>query len=84
MDQFNFNTDPDPNPGIQSRIRIRPQQRLNNFFYNSSDLGFESKPFFFLQFLYNILSLGSGSVDPHIIADSELESQNVADMNPNH
>ena len=34
---------------------------------------------FFLQFLVYILPLGSGSVDPHIFADPDLESQNVAD-----
>ena len=35
-------------------------------------MGFESKKgCFFLQFLVDILPLGSGSVDPHIIADPD-------------
>ena len=34
---------------------------------------------FFLQFLVNILPLGSGSVDPHIFADPDPGSQNLAD-----
>ena len=34
---------------------------------------------FFLQFLVDILPLGSGSVDPHIFADPDPESQNLAD-----
>ena len=46
-----------------------------------TDLGFESKQFL-LQFLYDILPLGS--VDSHIFADSEPGSQNVADTNPKH
>ena len=33
----------------------------------------------FLQFLVDILSLGSGSVDLHIFADPDPESQNLAD-----
>ena len=35
----------------------------------------------FLQFLVDILSLGSGSVDPYIFADPDLDpgSQNLAD-----
>ena len=36
--------------------------------------------FFFLQFLVDILSLGSGSVDPHIFADPDPGSQNLADL----
>ena len=40
----------------------------NLSFFKSSDLGFRSK-IFFLQFLVDILPLGSGSVDPHIFAD---------------
>ena len=52
-------------------------------FFHSSDLGFESKKVFFLQFLVDILPLGSGSVDPHIFADPDPGSQNLADpMNP--
>ena len=39
-------------------------------FYISSNLGFESK-IFFLQFLVDILPLGSGFLDPHIFADSD-------------
>ena len=34
---------------------------------------------FFLQFLVDILPLGSGSVDPHIFADPDPGSQNRAD-----
>ena len=33
----------------------------------------------FLQFLVEILPLGSGSVDPHIFADPDPGSQNLAD-----
>ena len=33
----------------------------------------------FLQFLVDILALGSGSVDPHIFADPDPGSQNLAD-----
>ena len=57
-------------------------QKLGNFyilsFFNSSDLGFEIKNFF-LQFLVDIFPLGSGSVDPHIFADPDPGSQNLAD-----
>ena len=35
--------------------------------------------FFFLQFLVDIFPLGSGSVDPHIFADPDQGSQNLAD-----
>ena len=35
--------------------------------------------FFFLQFLVDILPLGSGFVDPHIFADPDSGSQNLAD-----
>ena len=34
---------------------------------------------FFLQFLVDILPLGTGSVDPHIFADPDPGSQNLAD-----
>ena len=34
---------------------------------------------FFWQFLVDILSLGSGSVDPHIFADPDPGSQNLGD-----
>ena len=34
---------------------------------------------FFLQFLVNILLLGSGSVDPHIFADPDPGSQHLTD-----
>ena len=33
----------------------------------------------FLQFLVDILPLGSGSVDPHIFADPDPGSKNLAD-----
>ena len=49
------------------------------YFFNSSDLCLESKIFFLLQFLVDILPLGSGSVDPHIFADPDPGSQNLAD-----
>ena len=54
---------------------------MNHFnfsFFKSSDLGFWSKIFFF-QFLIDILPLGSGSVEPHIFADPDPGSQNLAD-----
>ena len=35
-----------------------------------------------MQFLVDILPLGSGSVDPHIFADPDPGSQNLAD--PKH
>ena len=41
----------------------------------------------FLQFLVDILPLGSGSVDPHIFADPDPGSQNLADptdLDPKH
>ena len=53
--------------------------------FKSSDFGFSSKKVFFLQFLVDIFSLGSGSVDPHIFADPDLDPgrQNLADpMDP--
>ena len=57
-------------------------QKSGNFynlaFFNSSDLCFEIK-IFLLQFLVYILPLGSGSVDPHIIADPDPGCQNLAD-----
>ena len=34
--------------------------------------------FFFLQFLVDILPFGSGSVNPHIFADPDPGSQNLA------
>ena len=40
-----------------------------------------------MQFLVDILPLGSGSVDPHIFADPDPGSQNLADPtdpNPKH
>jgi len=40
-----------------------------------------------LQFLVDILPLGSGSVDPHMFADPDPGSQNLADPtvpNPKH
>ena len=51
-----------------------------SLFFNSSDLGFDSKTFI-LKFLVDILPLGSGSVNPHFFADPDPdpESQNLAD-----
>ena len=57
---------------------FRNQEIFIISFFNSSDLGFESK-IFFLQFLFDILSLGSGSVDSHIFPDPDPGSQNLAD-----
>ena len=37
------------------------------------------KIFLLLQFLVDILPFGSGSVDPHIFADPDPGSQNLAD-----
>ena len=45
--------------------------------FNNLDLGFIKSNLFFLQFLVDILPLGSGSVDPHIFPDPG--SQNLAD-----
>ena len=45
--------------------------------FNSLDLGFKSKSVFILQFLVDILPLGSGFVDPYIFADP-------ADPDPKH
>ena len=53
-------------------------QKWGNFynlsFFNSSDSGFRSKKFF-LQFLFDILHLGSGSVDPHIFAGPDPDQE---------
>ena len=39
--------------------------------------------FFFLQFLVDILPLGSGSLDPHIFTDLDQGSQSLSDpMDP--
>jgi len=49
-------------------------------------LGFESK-ILLLQFLVDILPFESGSVDPHIFADPDPGSQNLAetiDPDPKH
>ena len=69
-------------------LKLKPIQKSGNFynlsFFNSSDLGFRSKKVF-LQFLVDILPLGSGSVDPHIFADPDPDpgSQTLADpMDP--
>jgi len=40
-----------------------------------------------MQFLIDILPLGSGSVDPHIFADPDPGNQNIADakdQDPKH
>jgi len=48
-------------------------------------LDLEVKKGFFLQFLVDILPLGSGSVDPHIYADPDPGSQILADpTDPKH
>ena len=46
--------------------------------YLFSDFGFVRKRFF-LQFLIDILPIGSRSVSPHIFADSDPRIQNLAD-----
>ena len=38
----------------------------------------------FLQFLVDIFPLGYGSVDPHIFADPDPGSQNLANPDPKH
>ena len=47
-------------------------------FFTSSDLGFRTKRFY-LQFLVDTLTLGTGSVDPHFFADPDSGSQHIAD-----
>jgi len=41
---------------------------------------------FFLQFMVDSLTLGSGSVDPHIFEDPDPDpgSQNLSDPDPKH
>ena len=39
---------------------------------------------FLLQFLVDMLPLGSGSVDPHIFADPDPGSQNLTDPDLKH
>ena len=51
----------------------------NLTFFTSSDLGFRSKKFFFAVFGRYFIPLGSGSIDPHIFADPDAGSQNLAD-----
>ena len=51
---------------------------ITPLFFKSSDFDFS----FFWQFLIDILPLGSESVDPHIFADPDPGSQNLAD--PKH
>ena len=43
-----------------------------------------AKYFFLSHFYDDILTLGSGSVDPFIFTDPSPVSQNVADPNPKH
>ena len=42
-------------------------------------IALESRKTCFFEFLVDILPLGSGSVDPHIFANPDPESQNRAD-----
>jgi len=53
---------------------------IRNFYnfslFNSLDLGFESKSVFILQFLVDILPLGSGFVDPYVFADPDPKHWN--------
>ena len=54
---------------------FRDEDILDNLsFFKRSDLGFESE-----RFLFDILPTGSEAVDPHIFADPDPRSQNVAD-----
>jgi len=57
---------------------VRKAQKLWTKVFKSSELRFRSKKFF-LQFLFDILPLGFGSVDLHIFADPDPGSQNVVD-----
>ena len=57
-----------------------------SLFFNNSDLGIESKDFC-LQFLVDISTQGSGSMDPHASADSDPEGQHITnstDTDPKH
>ena len=60
--------DSDPNPGQESG------NFYNLSFFNSSNLGFESKTFL-LQFFVDIFPLGSGYVVPYIFADRIQEAK---------
>ena len=51
-------------------------------FFKSSDLGFESKFFFFFAVLVDILPLRSGCADPHILGSQYLADP--TDPNPKH
>ena len=55
-------------------------RKIQSLFFKSSDFGFRSKKGFFCSFwLIFYPALGSGSVDPHIFADPDPGSQNLAD-----
>ena len=58
---------------LDEPFKIRNQEIFVLSFFNISDSGLESIKNFFLQFLVDILSLGSGSVDPHIFPDPDLD-----------
>jgi len=78
---------------MQIRIRIRildPHWKKNgwtiqkwgnfyNLFFSKVQSWVIGVKKFFLQFLVDILPLGSGSVDPHIFADPDPGSQNLGD-----
>ena len=61
---------------FEPRLKFKPRFKFFKFgpkkcFFNSSDLGFESNKFCLLQFLVDILPLGSGSIDPHTLTDPD-------------
>ena len=57
-----------------------PDQHQNQMDPSNPDPGHFFKIYwFFLQFLVDILPLGSESVDPHIFMDPDSGSQNFAD-----
>ena len=54
-----------------------------SLFFKSSDFGFRSKKGLVLQFLVDILPLGSGSVDPHISAKIlRIQRVRILSINP--
>ena len=78
QDPLNFDADPDPDEPFRNEEIF-----IISLFSKVQIWGFGVK-IFFLQFLVDILPLGSGSVDPHIFADPDPGSQNLADPDPKH
>ena len=56
---------------------------LTHLFFSSVQF-WALRPKIFLQFFVDILTLGSGSVDPHIFVDPDPGSQNVVDPTDPH